>query len=547
MIEQLYAECVFPISGTYTFFQRLLYYLVLIFAFTVRSHDWLLSAALGFALTTSGSAAIHVICLAAQSELPFDIDHVAIRAILVPSLLAIFPLWQYSWRFWNVDITAVLVTWWCLVSVAAYLLNWRIGPLAVNTGYGDFMYCADWETLSVYNTSVQADFGYIYKDMNCTNPCIGVSGSSIFHTATDQLAPFVLDVWDPGSTTFMEWIPVSYDAIMKFTWVAVGLIIAQYWILGSASPSSIRNSIFRAIYRGDTRSYRRYILAKTFALLGYMLPFLAVLILSTDFIVQIVYMEMTLLPIPESESPWAVGQWSPWVGVTMTIVATIGLKLKTLWTKLDENLESTAPSDSREVENEEEAHLARGTDQRPSSSISSGRPSYTRPIIRASTIESIPTRPGNAIVVVTITLLRWTKRVWHKLSNRTSQARLKVARFLTLITQNFQTTLNSSWASVSMAWKDLASFYRDPVGAVAQPLQDDTAVESTELHDITNNNTGHQNAVNGTGEEHCINTTVGAEGLGSSSGITLMNEAREDNAGVEQRTRTWPSSNKYTK
>ena len=55
--------CVYPISGQYGFLNRLLFYVLMIFAFIVRKHDWLAAAALGTAMTYAASAAVHAFAL----------------------------------------------------------------------------------------------------------------------------------------------------------------------------------------------------------------------------------------------------------------------------------------------------------------------------------------------------------------------------------------------------------------------------------------------------------------------------------------------------
>ena len=59
------ALCAYPISGQYGFLNRLLFYLLMIFALLVRKHTWLVSAALGTAMTYAASAAVHAFALLA--------------------------------------------------------------------------------------------------------------------------------------------------------------------------------------------------------------------------------------------------------------------------------------------------------------------------------------------------------------------------------------------------------------------------------------------------------------------------------------------------
>ena len=59
------AACTYPISGQYGFLNRLLFYLLMIFALVARKHPWLAAAALGTAMTYAASAAVHAFALLA--------------------------------------------------------------------------------------------------------------------------------------------------------------------------------------------------------------------------------------------------------------------------------------------------------------------------------------------------------------------------------------------------------------------------------------------------------------------------------------------------
>lgn len=57
------AYCTYPISGQYGFLNRLLFYLLIIFALLARKRTWLAAAALGTAMTYAASAAVHAFAL----------------------------------------------------------------------------------------------------------------------------------------------------------------------------------------------------------------------------------------------------------------------------------------------------------------------------------------------------------------------------------------------------------------------------------------------------------------------------------------------------
>ena len=55
--------CAYPISGQYGFLPRLLYYLLLVFSFILRKHEWLSTGALAGAMAYSSSACVHSLAL----------------------------------------------------------------------------------------------------------------------------------------------------------------------------------------------------------------------------------------------------------------------------------------------------------------------------------------------------------------------------------------------------------------------------------------------------------------------------------------------------
>lgn len=52
--------CEWPISGMYSLMQRILFYVLLVFALVWRHHEWLIAGALAYATTYSGAAAVQV-------------------------------------------------------------------------------------------------------------------------------------------------------------------------------------------------------------------------------------------------------------------------------------------------------------------------------------------------------------------------------------------------------------------------------------------------------------------------------------------------------
>lgn len=89
--QYLAFQCVYPLCGAYSRFQRLLYYLVMIFTFVFRFHQGLTTAGLAFILTYSGSAAIHGFFLAFAPTVGSDMDQLFLTSLVGISLYATSP------------------------------------------------------------------------------------------------------------------------------------------------------------------------------------------------------------------------------------------------------------------------------------------------------------------------------------------------------------------------------------------------------------------------------------------------------------------------
>lgn len=82
-IDQI-VSCVYPMSGQYRFLPRLLFYVSLIFAFTMRRSGWFTSIVLGLAMSYSATAFIHIIVIYAtlgRSPPIFDLDVLGINLL----------------------------------------------------------------------------------------------------------------------------------------------------------------------------------------------------------------------------------------------------------------------------------------------------------------------------------------------------------------------------------------------------------------------------------------------------------------------------------
>jgi len=73
-------NCAWPISGQYCLLNRILFYVLLVFAVLMRRSPWLVAGALASALSYSGTAAIHAL-MRAFSKSPHGTSRNALQAI----------------------------------------------------------------------------------------------------------------------------------------------------------------------------------------------------------------------------------------------------------------------------------------------------------------------------------------------------------------------------------------------------------------------------------------------------------------------------------
>lgn len=88
--------CVYPLSGQYGLLSRVLFYVLIVFAFVGRCQIWLIAGVLASVLIYSGTAVVHAPILAIGSKPLYDLDVVGVCAILSVSCLSIYPISAWS-------------------------------------------------------------------------------------------------------------------------------------------------------------------------------------------------------------------------------------------------------------------------------------------------------------------------------------------------------------------------------------------------------------------------------------------------------------------
>lgn len=109
--------CVYQISGQYGFLPRLLYYSTLVFAVVGRYQEWLVIGALASALTYSGVAAIHMLCLTNSRRPIYDLDILACWAILSTGCLGFVAMIHWSSTVKQSRAKVVLILWGILMGI----------------------------------------------------------------------------------------------------------------------------------------------------------------------------------------------------------------------------------------------------------------------------------------------------------------------------------------------------------------------------------------------------------------------------------------------
>ena len=124
--------CAYPLSGQYEFLQRLLYYVLVVFAIFTQGHLWLSAGALATIMTYSGAAAVHAIILADISRNSLlDVDTFGVWSVVSVGALAVEPVLTFSHILRWSPARPIVGFWGTLVavgSICASVTFWRNFP-----------------------------------------------------------------------------------------------------------------------------------------------------------------------------------------------------------------------------------------------------------------------------------------------------------------------------------------------------------------------------------------------------------------------------------
>lgn len=355
------AHCTYAISGQYGFMNRLLFYLLMIFALIARKHPWLVAAALGTSMTYAASAAVHAFALLkaygyTRSGLSYakehsqgakasdygDLDLAGIFPILVAGCIMLTPILNWSTGIVRGHVRTIAVLWGTLMFsavVATFYNVWEGVQSIIDSD--QFVTCSTDVTknctMDYISNSSTAYISYdFYTTCNCNDSCGAVSLSQAPFRTGQNLQPYLV------SNTIIKL--TDSDPVLWFDIIDAMLLI---FIFGHGilsllevkfTQAKLRNKVFLIIGgktsysdRAGFASKARYYIAKATASLFFIFAIAVAIVSPAVFIVSVVINEIKVWGYPVSERFDAVGQWSSYVGGAFVLVAAVVQEHHVAW------------------------------------------------------------------------------------------------------------------------------------------------------------------------------------------------------------------------
>ncbi|KAG7284363.1 hypothetical protein NEMBOFW57_010736 [Staphylotrichum longicolle] len=312
MSATLTASCVYPVSGIYTRFQRILFYVVVVVVFFFRFHKWILAAGAAWLAAYTVPAVIHAIALSVTAKSGVDADILAVNIICHAGFFAGFTFAMWPSKHFRRASSPILIFWTVLLLCAKFFT---------------FAGSETWHSSRLF---IEIDLGCGLPDPNqgdmaaaCTTACVTTesNGNVMFHTAADELIPDTCrvlgtptmrqehrdGVFEPSPPTVSD--PdrrQDNDGIFPLAPAEIALNVAIALILTSTTlstelpPRICRHWIYRRLTSSDPPRRRlktpRYILCVAITILSYvwqMLLFVAFPLMAVDLLVHFIYMKAT--------------------------------------------------------------------------------------------------------------------------------------------------------------------------------------------------------------------------------------------------------------
>lgn len=330
-------DCILPVSGQYGLLPRLLFYLLLCFGVSVRSHDWLAAGALAATMTYSGTAAIHIIITSFLSRASVGDDIGPIRAILSTACIMAVPLFNWSTTLRRLQARPLVIYWDVLVVVAylsSSLWNLRYDIPEGRSAVGPRSRYINCEL----DPGAPASLPQVLDPQwlaahRCNNSCDSV-GYIPFRSSDSAFA-----------FAYLGTIPAWFAATPRLerlldVWIIPVIVLQGYYtcLVGRSSPAQLRNQLFLTICCRDRgKSWARALqnfTAKYLAIVVYLISLSMLLISPPTSIINLVLRELHFRQAPwmlESESPTMLGQWSPWVSAGLALLGAVIVRYHDRW------------------------------------------------------------------------------------------------------------------------------------------------------------------------------------------------------------------------
>ena len=322
--------CVYPVDGQYTFLQRLLFYVLLVFGVLARRKKWLVVGALTTAMSYSGAAAIHAMLLVTRDHSYIDLNIFGIFAITSAGVMLSVLLFRWSTTLGKAGrrLRYIVILWLLLLLVGSVF---AVGIMYARQTYAAAPACLDPETV---DSSVASLFPSDTE--NCTYVCFHQSGR-LFHSP-DQIIAWPNKIHQASDITSI-YFPTAISYLGAFIVFTIIFRVRQRKQRGIHSrnrtptplSSSTSNSPTTDIWLREKVPGRQTTSSETVLSspppsessrprLWTAVTYFSFFALFGAVIANAVN-EYRMYPYPTNESSMEVGQWAPWVAVGLVVLA----------------------------------------------------------------------------------------------------------------------------------------------------------------------------------------------------------------------------------
>lgn len=367
--------------------QRLLFYVITAFVFLLRSYDWLIAVGMTFVLTYASAACIHAFLLSTLQGIGPDSDVLALQGIMMSTTIALFCYSLASRRISKYAIAPLFYTWFSAMLVSSLAMffstNGIMGNLANSivpagcsadgkcnpsacsnaTSHGLFRSEMDQlvpmalEQWMYYNAS-RLD-GYNPNHELCLD-CHGVYHSNELTVVNLRaktplhymdvgyyylISAFVLTrlavrplLFNPSKSrnVLFFYLLIEFKILKPLCYPRAGLLVITLnplMILWSSRNGIIgaqkdyESILFCGLSTASKVKAWHINVAKLLASCWFVCSWLARIIMLVLPVVTVTLAELGSARLLESEAPWLVGQWAPFVYVGLALLASLILKL----------------------------------------------------------------------------------------------------------------------------------------------------------------------------------------------------------------------------